>query len=143
MCTGVRKPMSPPKLIVFLSALRRLLFYTVDELFCLLHSLRYMMSPPAVNCLSNPSVDGADICNGFQRWAREKLKVRKSRWRAHRINYKCSHGPHTEEFYKVTPVTVAVDVVMLDSAADHRKQSVDPVPATPNTRSKIDYRKGF
>jgi hypothetical protein len=34
---------------------------------------------------------------------------------------------------------VVADVVMLDSAADNRKRSADPVPATPNTRSKIDY----
>jgi hypothetical protein len=55
------------------------------------------------------------------------------------MNYKCSHGPHTEEFYKVTPGTVVAKVVILDNAADNRKRSVDPVPVTPNTRSKIDY----
>jgi hypothetical protein len=59
--------------------------------------------------------------------------------RAHMINYKCVRGPRTEEFYKVTPVTVVSDVVMLDSAVDNRKRSADPAPATPHTRSKIDY----
>jgi hypothetical protein len=97
------------------------------------------MSPTTVNCLSNPSVDGADICEGCHWCAREKLKVRKSPWRAHRINYKCSHGPHTEEFNKVAPGAVVADVVMLDSAADNRKRSADPVPATPDTLSKINY----
>jgi hypothetical protein len=89
--------------------------------------------------VSNPSVCGANMCEGCQRWARKKLKVRKSRWRAHRINYKYRHGPETEDFYKVTPGTVVADVVVLDSAAYNWKCSVGMVPATPNTRSKIDY----
>jgi hypothetical protein len=61
-------------------------------------------------CFSKAATFTTELCGGFKRWKREWVRVRKSRWRAPPIRFKCDHGPHTEVFYLGTCEVIVVDV---------------------------------
>jgi hypothetical protein len=64
--------------------------------------------------------------------------VRKSRWRAPLIRFKCDHGPHTEEFYLGTCEVIVVDVAVVDAG---RKRTAESPLETNSFKSRriIDY----
>jgi hypothetical protein len=75
----------------------------------------------SLSCVSL-EVSGDTRCGGCRRWAIDGVKVRKSRWNAPPIKYKCDRGLHTEEIYKNSldgnVDVMAVDVMVVDSDVD-------------------------
>jgi hypothetical protein len=71
-----------------------------------------------------------------KRWRTEGVTVRKSRWNAGALRFKCDHGPHTEEFY--------LRMGGNDSIYDGRqKRSGDAsvVQTTPKRRAPSEYEE--
>jgi hypothetical protein len=69
--------------------------------------------------------------------------VRKSRWRAPILKFKCDHGPHTDEFYLATSQTETCEVIVVDVAvedADRKLTAESPLETnSPNNRCTIEY----
>jgi hypothetical protein len=69
-------------------------------------------------------LSGDGRCGGCRRWTIDGIKVRKSRWNAAPIKYKCDCGLHTQEFYRNVPVADRqsldgnVDAMAVDSDAN-------------------------
>jgi hypothetical protein len=83
------------------------------------------------------------MCSECFRWKTESVKVLKSRWRATPIKYKCTHGPHTKEFYKVEPDELSTLESSSPLNISGKRPDDDPPESSgsPKRRRTINYKE--
>jgi hypothetical protein len=93
-----------------------------------------MESPSRLCCLSQPPSFNK-TCSECKIWRLEGVKIRKSRWNAGVFQFKCDHGPHTEDFYLSIEGNVAI-------SEGGRKRRVDTslLQTMPKRRAPPDYK---